>query len=408
MKISPFAPQSTPELPVIDGVTFASCNAGIRYKSRDDVLLMKFAKTAQVAGAYTRSQTAAAPVLWCRSACQDGHIEALYINSGNANAFTGQRGLDDAARLCEAIATHYGTDASQIMMSSTGVIGEFLPVEKMLAAMDTLYQNQTPNGWNAAAKAIMTTDTFAKCVTRTTHIDGVEVKINGIAKGSGMIAPNMATMLGYIVTDATLPASVIQTLLLRNTQKTFNCITVDGDTSTNDTVLMVATGARAHAEIDNAGDARLDDFKVALHDLMRELAILIVKDGEGTTKFITIEVSGAKDNEAARQIGLAIGNSPLVKTAFAAEDANWGRIVMAVGKSEQWINQDKLRITLGDVLITEGAHVHPDYREADADKVMENPEFTLYVDVGVGTGEATIWTTDLTETYIKINANYRS
>ncbi len=409
MKTSPFAPETYPELPEIDGITFASANAGIRYKSRHDVLLMKFAKEAQVAGVYTRSQTAAAPVQWCRNACLDGHIEALYVNSGNANAFTGQRGLDDTATLCSAIATQYGTAPSNIMMSSTGVIGEFLPVQKMLDAMDALYSTQTADGWKNAARAIMTTDTFPKVATRTTEIDGVEVKINGIAKGSGMIAPNMATMLGYIVTDAALPASVLQTLLSRNTQKTFNCITVDGDTSTNDTVLLIGTGAAKHAEIDTAADNRLDAFKIALHDLMQELAVLIVKDGEGTTKFVTINVTGAEDNEAARHIGLAIGNSPLVKTAFAAEDPNWGRIVMAVGKSEKWINQDKLRIALDDVVITDGGgHKCASYKEEDADRVMQQSEFSVNVDVGVGEGTATIWTTDLTEEYIKINADYRS
>ena len=409
MKTSPFAPKSYPSMPEIKGVTCATTNAGIRYKTRHDALLMRFSKDAQVAGVYTRSQTSAAPVQWCRNACLDGHIDALYVNSGNANAFTGQRGLDDASALCSAIAQHYNTSPSHIMMSSTGVIGEFLPVENMLSAMPVLYDTQTTDSWDKAAHAIMTTDTFPKMATRTTKIDGVTVTINGIAKGSGMIAPNMATMLSYIVTDATLPTPILQSLLSRNTQKTFNCITVDGDTSTNDTVLLIATGEAQHIDIHTAADNRLDAFKEALHDIMQELATLIVKDGEGTTKFVTIYVTGAEDNEAARHIGLEVGNSPLVKTAFAAEDPNWGRIVMAVGKSEKWINQDALRIAIGNVVITDGGGcVRSDYVEDEACAIMQQPEFSVHIDVGVGQGSATIWTTDLTETYIKINADYRS
>ncbi len=408
MKSSPFAPDTYPTLPPLAGVTLATCNAGIRYQGREDALLMRFAEGAQVAGVYTRSLTAAAPVQWCRAACDDGGIDALFVNSGNANAFTGAQGMQDVHIITQAVGALYGGEATNVMMSSTGVIGEFLPVSSITNALSGLHEQLSENTWEAAASAIMTTDTFPKMATRTAVIDGVEVTLNGIAKGSGMIAPDMATMLGYIVTDASLPASILQILLGRHNQKTFNCITVDGDTSTNDTVLLIATNATTHTAPDDAGDPLLDDFKRALRDIMQELATLIIKDGEGTSKFVTINVTGAEDDEAARLIGLSIGNSPLVKTALAAQDPNWGRIVMAVGNSGCWIDQDKLRISIGDVAITDGGAVRTDYVEADAAKIMQQPYVTITVDVGVGEGRATIWTSDLTEGYIRINADYRS
>ncbi len=372
------------------------------------MLLMVFDETAQVAGVYTRSLTAAAPVHWCRTACSDGHIRALLVNAGNANAFTGSQGKSDNEALASAVAEETGGQASQMMISSTGVIGEFLPTEPMLDAIPDLYTNLSDTHWEQAARAIMTTDTFPKMVSKTAMIGATEVTINGIAKGSGMIAPDMATMLGYIVTDATLPASVLQPLLSRMTVKTFNSITVDSDTSTNDTVLLIATGAQDNIIPDSAGDKLLDNFKRALLDVMRELAILIVKDGEGASKFVTLHINGAEDNESARQIGLSIANSPLVKTMLAASDPNWGRIVAAVGKSGRWVDTDRLKITIGDTVVTDGGNVRPDYNEDRTALYMKQPELTISVDVGVGEGEATVWTCDFTEGYIRINADYRS
>jgi glutamate N-acetyltransferase / amino-acid N-acetyltransferase len=408
MKPSPFMPSSFPMLPPLRGVTIATAAAGIRYQNRDDMLLIVFGEKAQVAGVYTRSLTAAAPVQWCRAACEGGAIRALVVNSGNANAFTGSQGMRDAEAVAHAVAKQLNIEPSQVMMSSTGVIGEFLPVPRMVDAIPTLKVNLHADGWEKAARAIMTTDTFPKMVTRTATIDGVTVTVHGISKGSGMIAPDMATMLGYIVTDAALPATILQPLLSRGTAKTFNAITVDSDTSTNDTVLLIATGEAGNSVPTSAGDAALDGFKLALREVMQELATLIVKDGEGASKFVTIYVRGAEDDEAARVIGMSIANSPLVKTAIAAEDPNWGRVVAAVGKAGKWIDTEKLRLWFGDVQITEGGMVCRDYSEVKAKAVMQQAEFTIAVDVGVGIGEATVWTCDLTEEYIKINANYRS
>jgi glutamate N-acetyltransferase / amino-acid N-acetyltransferase len=283
--ISPFAPATYPVLPPIKGVEIATIASAIRYANRDDMVLMVFGDKAQVAGVYTRSLTAAAPVQWCRAACESGAIRAILINSGNANAFTGTQGMRDTRALTECVGRLVGADAQQIMMSSTGVIGEFLPVPRMMDAMPTLYANLGADHWEKAARAIMTTDTFPKMVTRQAELGGVTVTINGISKGSGMIAPDMATMLGYIVTDAAIPASILQPLLSRGTVKTFNAITVDSDTSTNDTVLLVATGEAGNATPFDAGDAMLGAFKIALREVMQELAMLIVKDGEGASKF---------------------------------------------------------------------------------------------------------------------------
>jgi glutamate N-acetyltransferase / amino-acid N-acetyltransferase len=408
MSISPFAPAALPTLPPLKGAKIATFAASIRYPNREDMVLMTFGEKAQVAGVYTRSLTAAAPVQWCRSACENGNIRAILINAGNANAFTGSQGMRDTRALAEAVAAQLGAPPETVMLSSTGVIGEFLPTAKMLNAIPSLAQSATEDTWEKAARAIMTTDTFAKMVTRSTEIGGVRVTINGIAKGSGMIAPDMATMLGYIVTDAALPPAVLRPLLARGTAKTYNCITVDSDTSTNDTVLLVATGEAGNPTVSDAGDAALESFKVALREIMQELATLIVKDGEGASKFVTIHVKGAEDDEAARIIGMSIANSPLVKTAIAAEDPNWGRIVAAVGKAGRWVDTDKLCVSFGDVVITEGGAVSAAYKEADAKREMQRPELTISVDAGVGDGEATVWTCDFTEGYIRINANYRS
>lgn len=405
---SPLAPKTLPELSPLEGVELAAVEAGIRYQARPDMLLMRFAEMTTIAGSYTRSLTAAAPVQWCRKACSDDHIRALLVNAGNANAFTGQQGERDTRALAQATADAVGCEAEQVMICATGVIGELLPMDPMNAAIPSLQHQLSGGGWQRAAEAIMTTDTFPKLATREATIGDTRVTLHGIAKGSGMIAPDMATMLGFIVTDAALPASVLQALLNRYTRHSFNAITVDGDTSTNDTLLFAATGARGNTLPNDAGDPMLHDFKRALFSLMRELAQLIVRDGEGATKFITLQISGAEDDEAARQIGLRIANSPLVKTACAAADPNWGRIIAAAGVCEQWIDSTKLALWIGDVPVTKAGGLHPQYSEEAAATHMQQSEITLSLDVGVGAGEATVWTSDLTEDYIRINAAYRS
>jgi glutamate N-acetyltransferase / amino-acid N-acetyltransferase len=413
MKISPLAPKNYPVMPAIEGVKIATINAGIKYRGRDEMLLLSFAganggEGAHVAGVYTRSQTAAAPVVWCRAACGNGFVRALLVNAGNANAFTGTKGIADNYALAEAVAKCLHCAAEDVMICSTGVIGEFLPIDKMVVAVGHLGEGLQQGNWEQAAKTIMTTDTFPKMLTRTAKIGNATVTINGIAKGSGMIAPDMATMLGFIVTDANLPSYVLQPLLARYAQKTFNSITVDSDTSTNDTLLLMATGAVAHAPINNAGDELLAEFKVALRELMQELAVQIVCDGEGASKLITINVAGAENEESARIIGLSIANSPLVKTALAASDPNWGRIIAAIGKSGRWVNENNITLHIGEELVAKGACVAPSYSEAKAKEHLMQPQVQLSIDVGVGEGKATVWTCDFTEDYIKINANYRT
>jgi glutamate N-acetyltransferase/amino-acid N-acetyltransferase len=413
MKISSLAPKNYPIMPDIQGVKIATVNAGIKYQGRDEMLLMSFADAnrgagAHIAGVYTRSQTASAPVVWCRTACPNGFIKVLLVNAGNANAFTGEKGIADNRALAEAVAKNLRCDAEDVMICSTGVIGEFLPIDKMVMAVGHLSAGLQQDNWEKAAKTIMTTDTFPKMLTRKAKIGDATVTINGIVKGSGMIAPDMATMLGFIVTDANLPSYVLQPLLARYAQKTFNSITVDSDTSTNDTLLLMATGKVAHPEISNAGDELLEEFKTALRDLMQELAVQIVCDGEGATKLIAINIAGAENEESARIIGLAIANSPLVKTALAASDPNWGRIIAAIGKSGRWINEHNITLHIGDELVASGACVAPSYSEAKAKAHLMLQHVQLSINVGVGEGKATVWTCDLTEDYVKINANYRT
>jgi glutamate N-acetyltransferase/amino-acid N-acetyltransferase len=409
LSISPLAPKDSPALPPIRGVKLATAPAGIKYVGRDEIVLLVCDKAASVAGVFTRSQTSAAPVQWCRRAMSESaQMRALVVNAGNANAFTGERGVADVRSIVESVAKQLGCATHEVLICSTGVIGEFLPTEKILNALPPMISTMEDAGWDKAARAIMTTDTFPKAVSRHTEIAGVPVTINGIAKGSGMIAPNMATMLGFIATDAALPAHVLQPLLTRYTQKTFNAITVDSDTSTNDTLLLIATGAAENPAIDNAGDARLDAFKAALREVMQELALLIVRDGEGATKLVTIHVTGAEDDESARVLGLSIANSPLVKTAIAASDPNWGRIIAALGKAERWIHPDNITLTIGEERVAQGGAMAATYNEANAKAHMQGSEITMRVDVGMGEGEATVWTCDFTENYIKINANYRT
>jgi glutamate N-acetyltransferase/amino-acid N-acetyltransferase len=332
----------------------------------------------------------------------------VVVNAGNANAFTGAAGRTAVRRTAEAAGACVGAGPEQVFIASTGVIGEALSADKIEAALPGLAAALDGGAWEAAARAIMTTDTFPKGATRTARIDGETVTVSGFAKGSGMIAPDMATMLAFVFTDAAIPAPVLQTMLARGADRSFNAITVDGDTSTSDTLLAFATGQASHGPVTRAGEARLGGFRKALNQVLVDLAQQVVRDGEGAQKFITINVSGAASARAARRIGLAIGNSPLVKTAIAGADANWGRIVMAVGKAGEKADRDRMSISMGGVLIAEHGELYPDYDEAQVAPHMQGSHIDIAVDVGVGRGKATVWTCDLTHGYIDINADYRS
>ena len=405
---SPFAPAAFPDLPAVAGVRIAAIAAGIRYRGRDDLLLAELAEGTTVGGIFTRSQTAAAPVLWCRKALASGRARGLVVNAGNANAFTGPEGEQASADTAAAAAMLLGCEPDQVFVSSTGVIGERLPMAPLLAALPTAAAALGSASWERAARTIATTDTFPKGAGCLCAIDGAPVAIAGLAKGAGMIAPDMATMLVYLFTDAAIAPEALQALLAAAADRTFNCITVDSDTSTNDTLLVFATGAAGNTRIDRADDPRLADFRDGLEAVMLDLAQQVVKDGEGISKFVTIEVSGAADDRAARAIALTIANSPLVKTAIAGEDANWGRIVMAVGKSGERINRDRLAIALGGIAVAANGAPVPGYDEAPVAQHMRGLEVTIDVDVGVGSGGCTVWTCDLTHGYIDINASYRS
>jgi glutamate N-acetyltransferase/amino-acid N-acetyltransferase len=410
-KISPFAPTHLPHLPAIDGVRLATAAAGIRYPGRTDLVLALFDPGTSVAGVLTKSKTASAPVDWCRAQLAHGMARALVVNSGNANAFTGKRGREAVARTAEAAAEAADCLEADVYVASTGVIGEPLDAGKITARLGELAREAGPNAYEAAARAIMTTDTYPKLATRKAEIDGVTVTINGIAKGAGMIAPDMATMLAFLFTDAALDPEVLRASLDPAVDNTFNAITIDGDTSTSDTLLVFATGnaaARGAPRIVHAEDLRLAGFRLALAEVMHDLALQIAKDGEGLTKFVTLKVSGAKTKAAARAIGKSIANSPLVKTAIAGEDPNWGRIVAAVGKAGEAADRDRLAIWFGDLLVAKDGEVAPGYREKDGATYMRQAEISITVDVGVGKEAATIWTCDLTKDYIAINADYRS
>jgi len=407
---SPLAPERFPDMPAVAGVRSATAACGVGSRQRTDVALFELAEGTAMAGVFTRSATAAAPVVWCQHALQQsgGRGRAVLVNSGNANAFTGRRGdlavNDEVAAVSEAL----GSAGEEVYLASTGVIGEPLPADRITAHVSELVTGLAPGGWEAAADAIRTTDTFAKGAAKRVELDGTAVTIAGIAKGSGMIQPDMATMLGFVFTDANIAPDVLSAVLQDANDRTFNCITVDGDTSTSDTVLLAATGKADHARIAEAGDPRLDAFRAALTDVMRDLAQQIVRDGEGARKFVTIRVSGATDRLAARRIGLSIANSPLVKTAVAGGDPNWGRIVMAVGKAGERADRDRLAITIGGVPIAREGEAVPGYDEGPVEQHMAGREIDIAVDVGVGEGSATVWTCDLTHGYIDINADYRS
>ncbi len=403
-KVSPLAPAAFPELPAIDGVRFATVEAGVRYQGRTDVMLAVLDPGTSVAGVFTRSATRAAPVLDCQDkigGSSDGPA-AILVNSGNANAFTGHYGQTSVAEVTQAVAKATGVAEQRVFTSSTGVIGEPLAHERIVAKLEELKSSLSRHAIEDAARAIMTTDTFPKGSSAQVEIDGKTVSIAGIAKGSGMIAPDMATMLVYIFTDAQVDQSALQAMLGAQTDRTFNCITVDSDTSTSDSLLLCATGASG---IDATGNAA---FEQALETVMLDLAQQVVRDGEGATKFVEIRVTGAATDADAKTHGLAIANSPLVKTAIAGEDPNWGRIVMAIGKSGAAADRDLLSISFGDMLVAEKGWVSPDYREEDAAAYMRGQDLVIAVDLGLGEGTSTVWTCDLTHGYIEINADYRS
>jgi glutamate N-acetyltransferase/amino-acid N-acetyltransferase len=401
---SPLAPDALPNLPPIAGVKLATAEAGIKYQNRTDVLLVTVAEDSTVAGVFTRSKAPSAPVDWCRNILGTGTARALVVNSGNANAFTGKRGVATVEGTVAAVHAVTGYGENQIYLASTGVIGEPLDHTKIERVLPPLYAARSEDAWAEAAAAIMTTDTFPKAATRTIELNGKKVTINGIAKGSGMIAPDMATMLAFIFTDAEIAAPLLQHMLQQSNAKSFNSITVDGDTSTSDTALIFAT-AKAGVTIEHSNQRA---FQEALDSLMVELAKLIVMDGEGAQKLITIEVRGAESDDAARRIGLSIGNSPLVKTAVAGEDANWGRVVAAVGKSGELVDRDKLSVAIGGVTIAKDGERVEGYDEAPVAAHMKTRNIAIGVDIGLGQGAATVWSCDLTHGYIDINADYRS
>ena len=406
--VSPLAPSILTPTPPLDGVRIATAAAGIKYKGRTDLLVMCFDEPVAVAGVFTRSLCPSAPVEFCRSNLEGGKARVLVVNSGNANAFTGKKGSEAAEMTAKAAARAAGCSSSEVFLASTGVIGEPLNAAAFAHVLDGLVKEAEADRWESAARAIMTTDTYPKLATRTVKIGEADVTINGIAKGAGMIAPDMATMLSFICTDADIAPDVLQTLLSKSTEPTFNSITVDSDTSTSDTVLLFATGRSGAPRITEASDRRLRAFRKALESLMRELALLIVRDGEGATKMVEITVTGAASSRAAKRIAMSIANSPLVKTAVAGEDANWGRIVMAVGKAGEKALRDRLEIWFGDVRVAVHGERDPDYSEAAASEVMKRPEIPVRVDVGVGKGRATVWTCDLTKEYVAISGDYRS
>ena len=396
-------------MPAVAGVRLAAGACGVHYVGRDDLALVELAPGTAAAGVFTRSRTAAPPVAWCREAIGRGRARALVVNAGNANAFTGAPGRAAVRRTAETAAGLVGAAPDEVFVASTGVIGGPFDAGKIVAALPGLHAGLDARAWQPAARAIMTTDTYPKGATRRARIGGETVTVNGIAKGSGMIAPDMATMLAFVFTDAAIPAGVLQTMLVRANARSFNAITVDGDTSTNDTLLAFATGrGPRHAAVARAGEARLRGFRAALEEVLVDLAQQVVRDGEGAQKFVTVTVRGAASARAARRVGLAVANSPLVKTAIAGSDANWGRIVMAVGKAGERVAPDGMAIRIGGVPVARGGVVDPDYVESLVTQHMEGRDISIEIDLGVGRGRASVWTCDLTHGYIDINADYRS
>ncbi len=409
LPVSPLAPGAFPDLPAIAGVRVATRACGVKYKGRTDVLLAAFAPETQAAGVFTKSLTASAPVDWCRKCLTGGVANGLIVNSGNANAFTGRLGEEAVEQVVEAVADRLACRPSRVFAASTGVIGEALNFRAITDELAAMAGDLAAGGWHAAAQAIMTTDTFPKGAAAEAAVNGRTVKIAGIAKGSGMIAPDMATMLAYVFTDAAIPAAVLQDLLADACDRSFNAITVDSDTSTSDTLMLFATGAAGNEQgFSGPDDPALADFRAKLEAVTLDLAQQVVRDGEGASKFIEITVTGAATDAAAKTIALSIANSPLVKTAIAGEDANWGRVVMAVGKAGERADRDRLNITMGGVTIAKNGLAVDGYDEAPVAAHMRGQEIDIAVDVGVGNGRATVWTCDLTHGYISINADYRS
>jgi glutamate N-acetyltransferase / amino-acid N-acetyltransferase len=407
--LSPLAPKTYPALPPIAGVRFATIAAGVRYAGRTDVMMALFERPAAAAGVFTRSKCPSAPVDWCRAHLEGGRARALIVNSGNANAFTGGVGAAAVAEVAEAAAKAIGATPSEIFMASTGVIGEPLEPTRITRVIDALAADAREDALLAAAKAIMTTDTYPKIATARAKLGDGEVVINGIAKGAGMIAPDMATMLAYVFTDAAVAPAALQAMLSKSVEGSFNAITVDSDTSTSDTLMIFATGAaQGAARIEDAADPRAAEFKRALDKLLRNLAHQVVRDGEGARKFITVNVEGAATRRAAKRIAFSIANSPLVKTACAGEDANWGRVVMAVGKAGEKAERDKLDVSFGKIRVAHAGQRDSSYDEAAASAYMKRDEIEITANLNLGRGRATVWTCDLTKEYVAINGDYRS
>jgi glutamate N-acetyltransferase/amino-acid N-acetyltransferase len=410
--VSPLAPTQVPEMPAIAGVRLATAAAGIRYAGRTDVLLALFDAGTTAAGVFTKSKCPSGPVEWCRDKLKagkpKGSARALVVNSGNANAFTGKTGRAATKLTAEIAAKSAGCKAAEIFLASTGVIGEPLDASKFAPVMDGLAARAKAGDFLAAAGAIMTTDTFPKVATATAKIGKMAVTINGIAKGAGMIAPDMATMLSFVFTDAAISNGALQTLLKEGVADTFNAVTIDGDTSTSDTLMMFATGQARNPRIARAADPRLKDFKRALHAVLANLSEQVARDGEGARKLVEIVVEGAISKASARRIAMSIANSPLVKTAIAGEDANWGRVVMAVGKAGEPADRDKLSIWFGGIRVAHRGARDPGYDEAAVSAAMQKPEISLKVALGLGKGRDRVLTCDLTKEYIAINGDYRS
>ncbi len=409
--VSPLAPKKFPKMPPIEGVEIAAAQAGIKYRNRTDLMLMRFAEGTTAAGVFTRSKCPSAAVDFCRRNLPGGRARALVVNSGNANAFTGRKGRETTAMTAKAAAKAAGCKESEVFLASTGVIGEPLDPAKFTHLLAGMAKEAQGARWDEAGRAIMTTDTYPKYATATAEIGGVTVTVNGIAKGAGMIAPDMATMLSFVATDAPLAAPVLQSLLSKGVGKTFNAVTVDSDTSTSDTLMFFATGAaqkRGAPAIADPADPRLAAFRRAVNKVLKSLALQVVKDGEGARKFVEITVTGAKSARSAKKIALSIANSPLVKTAVAGEDANWGRIVMAVGKAGEPADRDRLAISFGGIRVARDGERDPDYSEAATSAYMKRDHIEIGVDIGLGRGKATVYTCDLTKEYVAINGDYRS
>ena len=410
LAVSPLA-VPFPKIEPIAGVEIGTARAGFYKHAREDLLVMRFAKGTTAAGVFTRHGVGSAPVDWCQkqlTASGGEDVRALVVNAGCANSFTGKPGADAVRRVATAISKRLGCRQRDVMMASTGVIGVLLDDTKITARLPEVEQRLAPDAWGAAARAIMTTDTFPKGAFATARIDGKKVRIAGIAKGSGMIAPDMATMLAFVATDAAIAPGALKTLVQLYTRTTFNCVTVDGDRSTNDTLMLFATGQSGAPRIARAGDHRLADFREKLEAVLLDLALQLVRDGEGATKFVKITVSGAESPASARKIARTVAESPLVKTAFAGEDANWGRIVMAVGRADEPVNRDRMSVKFGSLWAARDGAVAANYSEAKMSAYMKKQELEVSVDVGVGRASATVWTCDLTKRYIEINGDYRS